>query len=656
MTNKSRKDVFLVFRNRDDEGRLTRDGQLARTVCEYLTGQGLSVFISSDSLEQLGVAEYTKAIDDGLDAARVVVVVGTSRQNLESPWVRYQWNSFFYDTICGVKPAGRLFGYIEGITAQELPRALRQNPILTHSEAALNSLCNFVCKALGVAPGAESHADSRIPPQEAGVGTPDAYQLPPLSLLSEVPANREGDKQRDVVATGRVIVQTLEEFRIKTEVKAVERGPVVTQYELLPEPGVKLEKIAGLCNNLALSLRAKSIRVQAPIPGKGTVGIEVPNESPQHVYLRQMLEGEEWQHNRMELPLVLGRDIGGKDIIVDLATMPHLLIAGTTGSGKTVALNSILAGLCMCRTPEQCQFMLVDPKIVEFSEYRHLPHLLGKRNEVICDPKRVSGALRWAIGEMERRYKLFARTQVRNIKAYNNRSGKALADDKAGMTDLPERLSYIVIVVDELADLMMTAPVELESYIARLAQLSRATGIHMILATQRPSVNVITGTIKANFPARIAFQVAQKIDSRTILDAHGAEKLLGCGDMLYMASGSPKLIRIQGALTTDEDTRRIVDFIKKQRPVAEDAPEPSRFEAMLERGGESTEESLLREAIKIIRETRRVSASSLQRRLKIGYTRAARIVDMLEERGVVGPADGAQPRDILMDLDGSPAE
>ncbi len=511
---------------------------------------------------------------------------------------------------------------------------------------------------------------------------PGAYQLPPLSLLTPVPADRQAIVV-DTDTTGRLIIQTLEEFGIKAELKNVEQGPSVTRYELIPAPGVKVEKISNLSNNLALSLKATSVRVQAPIPGRGTVGIEVPNLSTSPVFLREILEGAAWQPNRLEIPIVLGKDVGGNDLVADLATMPHLLVAGATGSGKTVCMNSILAGLFMSRTPEQLQLILIDPKIVEFSVYNHLPHLLGARMEVITDPKKASGALRWAITEMERRYKIMAKAGVRNIKGYNSRpieKQQALFEGAEEVARLPERLSYVVIIVDELADLMMTAQAEVENYIARLAQLSRAVGIHMILATQRPSVDVITGTIKANFPARIAFQVAQKNDSRTILDANGADKLLGRGDMLFLPPGSSKLTRAQGALTSDDDINRIVAFIMKQRPpvVLEEkeveAPAPkmampgavgepaggglpgekagASFDDMIVKGEDSEDDQLLEMSVQIIRETQRASTSSLQRRLRIGYTRAARIMDVLEQRGIVGPARGSDPREILIDMDG----
>jgi S-DNA-T family DNA segregation ATPase FtsK/SpoIIIE len=517
------------------------------------------------------------------------------------------------------------------------------------------------------------------------------YVLPPLSLLTDLPPAEQRTIRGDTDTTARVIVQTLEEFGIKVQMKNVECGPVVTRYELIPAAGVKVEKIGALSNNLSLSLKATSVRVQAPIPGRGTVGIEVPNASTTSVYLKEILEGPSWQPDRTEIPIVLGKDVGGKDLVTDLAAMPHLLIAGATGSGKTVCMNSILAGLLMSRTPEQLQLMLIDPKIVEFSAYNHLPHLLGSRTQVITDPKKVAGGLRWAITEMERRYQVMAKVGVRNIKGFNARKIEkqqvlfGTAPDMA--PNIPDRMNYIVIIIDELADLMLTAQAEIESYIARLAQMSRAVGIHMIIATQRPSVNVITGTIKANFPARIAFQVAQMNDSRTILDAKGAEKLLGRGDMLFMPPGASKLIRAQGAMTTDDDIRRIVDFIKKQcpPPMEEPAPVPARkpqgsvdtapvpgaaaaaaeddavpakagpsFDDMLVKpaGSDDADDELIEMAVQIIRETHRASTSSLQRRLRIGYTRAARVMDVLEERGIVGPARGSDPREILIDLDG----
>ncbi|MBN1558210.1 MAG: DNA translocase FtsK 4TM domain-containing protein, partial [Lentisphaerae bacterium] len=386
-------------------------------------------------------------------------------------------------------------------------------------------------------PGRPARSAAKRPaprPAAPGKGGEAAYTLPPLDVLVQPAAAPRRGPEPDTAVTANVLAETLAEFGIEAEVTHVERGPVVTRYEVLPAPGIRVERISGLSNNLALSLKATSVRVQAPIPGKGVVGIEVPNADANLVSLREVLEGSVWQSGDWKLPLVLGKDVGGKDLVADLTDMPHLLIAGATGSGKTVCMNSILAGLLMARTPDELRLLLVDPKIVEFSAYNHLPHLMVP---VVTNPKKVSLALRWAINEMENRYKLFAKTGVRNIESYNQREiatqeelfGAEAPSGETAADAPPERLPYIVIVVDELADLMLADQADIENAIARLAQLSRAVGIHMILSTQRPSVNVITGTIKANFPARIAFQVAQRVDSRTILDTIGAEKLLGRG-------------------------------------------------------------------------------------------------------------------------------
>ena len=492
------------------------------------------------------------------------------------------------------------------------------------------------------------------------VGRPEdveEYKLPPISLLDPPVHSGRGSSSSDVTTTSTILVETLAEFGIETEVTNVEIGPVVTSYELLPAAGVRVEKIAGLSNNLALSLRATNVRVQAPIPGKGVVGVEVPNSVSRLVYPREIFEGNTWQSGKATLPLMLGKDVSGRDIIGDLSGMPHLLIAGATGSGKTVCMNSILAGLLMTHAPSSLRLMLVDPKIVEFSVYNHLPHLVVP---VITDPKKVTLGLRWAINEMENRYKLFAKVGVRNIASYNRREIAHQEDlfgefRKEGPRDEPpETIPHIVIVIDELADLMLAAQAEIENCIARLAQLSRAVGIHMIIATQRPSVNVITGTIKANFPSRIAFQVAQRVDSRTILDAIGADKLLGKGDMLFMAPGSSKLVRIQGAMTTDNEIRKIADFVRDQGGPEYEVEIKQKLEKSCESkqdDGNGEEDELLQRAIEIIRETHRASTSSLQRRLRIGYTRAARIMDILEERGILGPPKGAEPREILIDLD-----
>lgn len=488
------------------------------------------------------------------------------------------------------------------------------------------------------------------------------WELPGLDLLEEV-KERPEIGQTDIQAAGLLLKDTLAEFGVEVEVTNVERGPVVTRYELLPAAGVRVERIAGLSNNIALAMKAETVRVQAPIPGKGVVGIEVPNTKTTAVYLREVVESNVWQSGRAALPLCLGKDVGGRVQVADLADMPHLLVAGATGSGKTVCMNSILTGLLLSRTPDQMRLMLVDPKIVEFSAYNTLPHLVVP---VITDAKKVGLGLRWATNEMEKRYKLFAKVGVRNIKAFNSRPiarqeemfPNELPEQQVPEEEkIPDRVPYIVIVVDELADLMMVAQAEVENLIARLAQLSRAVGIHMILATQRPSVNVITGTIKANFPARISFQVAQKVDSRTILDAAGADKLLGKGDMLFLPPGSAKLIRAQGAYTTDAEITRVIEHWKKQGIPQYETSIKDKIEGkQVDLPELEEDDEMLQQALEIIRQTRRASTSSLQRRLRIGYTRAARIMDMLEEKGIVGPAQGADPREILIDLDGDVPE
>ena len=513
------------------------------------------------------------------------------------------------------------------------------------------------------------------PPPPAPLAHPGNYTLPPLDLLDPLPPEKDRTLDGDFAGGSQLLKETLAEFGVEVDVTNVEQGPVVTRYELLPAPGVRVEKITGLSNNIALNMKAESVRVQAPIPGKGVVGIEVPNSRRTAVYLRELLATDAWSNTSAALPLALGKDVGGRPIIADLADMPHLLIAGATGSGKTVCMNSVLAGLLMSRTPEQLKLILVDPKIVEFAAYKDLPHLACP---VITEAKKVAFGLRWAINEMERRYKMFAKVRVRNIKDFNKREIAKQQELFANLTPpppvegegaeaveppppppkpedvIPDRLPYIVIVVDELADLMLVAQAEIENQIARLAQMSRATGIHLILATQRPSVNVITGTIKANFPSRIAFQVAQKVDSRTIIDAMGADKLLGKGDMLFLPPGVARLMRAQGTLTTDNEIHRIVECLKQQgqpqyemalKEKVEDKPEG-------ELPDMDEDDELIEQAIEVIRQMKRASTSGVQRRLKIGYTRAARIMDILEEKGIVGPANGSDPREILIDLEG----
>ena len=496
--------------------------------------------------------------------------------------------------------------------------------------------------------------------KDIDAGTHD-YRLPPLDLLDPAVKQGEGMSPDQIKTTAQVLQNALEEFGVEAKVVGAQQGPVVTCYEILPAPGVRVEKIKGLADNIALKMRAESLRIQAPIPGKGVCGVEVPNTSRASVFFRDMIESHEFQHGKCALPLVLGTDVSGETMVYDLAKMPHLLIAGATGAGKSVCMNSILTGLLMKHTPDDLRMILVDPKSVEFHAYNDLPHLVVP---VITDAKKVSLGLRWAIDEMEKRFKWFRQAGVRDLPSFNARVvakqeelfGDEVVDNPEKKKDsIPEKLPYIMIVIDELADLMQQAQAEIEAGIARLAAKSRAAGIHMILATQRPDVKVITGTIKANFPARIAFKVSQKVDSRTILDRMGADSLLGRGDMLVLPPGSDKLIRSQGAFTSDSEIDGITDFWKDQsKPdfIAEIKEKIDKPATDLPEMDNGKDDEMVAKAMEVIRQTKRASTSSLQRRLGIGYTRAARIIDLLEERGVVGPTQGAGPREILMDLDG----
>ncbi|MCL4177997.1 MAG: DNA translocase FtsK [Verrucomicrobia bacterium] len=512
------------------------------------------------------------------------------------------------------------------------------------------------------------------------------YQMPPMELLNyPEPATRPTESKEELMANARLMQSTLAQFGIEVALGDITKGPTITRYELHPAPGVKLERITGLTNNIAAALKAERIHVLAPVPGKSSVGVEVPNIVKTKVMMRDLLESEEWRNTKARVPLALGKDVYGHPIVADLSEMPHLLIAGSTGSGKSVCINAIISSLLYRFSPDQLRFVMIDPKVVELQLYNHLPHLVVP---VINDPKKVILALRWVINEMEKRYQIFARVAVRNIRSFNDRPKQkpppklqtelpltakkekieAGADGFAVEVDeeivvprdddivIPERLSYIVVIIDELADLMLVAPADVEMAIARITQMARAAGIHVIVATQRPSVDVITGVIKANIPARIAFQVAAKVDSRTILDAMGADKLLGKGDMLYLPPGSAKLIRAQGALITDQEISDIVQFINRQGKPAyemEIHQQLSRPGGSLDdESGIDEDEDLIQQCIEIIRSEQKASVSLLQRRLRLGYTRAARIMDELENRGIVGPGKGAEPRDILIDLDG----
>jgi S-DNA-T family DNA segregation ATPase FtsK/SpoIIIE len=485
-------------------------------------------------------------------------------------------------------------------------------------------------------------APARAEPVEARTDIKLPYQLPSLDLLNAAAPEQAGQSREQLEANAKVLEDTLRDFGLETRVAEVEMGPVITRYELEPAPGVKIQKIATLSDDLALALKSTSVRIIAPIPGKARVGIEVPNQSSSLVTLREVLQSKEFQQAHSKLTIALGKDTAGHPLLADLGSMPHLLIAGATGSGKTVCMNGLIVSLLFNASPEEVRFLMVDPKMVELAPFNGLPHLLMP---VLTNPKKVPAALEWVIDEMETRYRLFAKLGLRNIQAYHQKSSQ----NQLPKEEIPENLPYIVVIIDELADLMLVAQQEVEKSIARLAHLSRAVGIHMVLATQRPSVDVLTGVIKANFPSRISFQVASRVDSRTVLDAIGAEKLLGKGDLLYMPPGASKLTRGQGTLVTDPEIERVVQFIKGQRSphyeIAELEDPEARSAAA---GGEKTRDTLYDEALRVVVESGQASVSLLQRRMRLGYGRAARILDMMEEEGIIGPIRGAKPREVYL--------
>jgi DNA segregation ATPase FtsK/SpoIIIE, S-DNA-T family len=506
------------------------------------------------------------------------------------------------------------------------------------------------------------------------------YELPGIDLLEEHDTEgRVATDPAELEDIQQTLIETLGQFGIQVAAGDITKGPTITRYEVYPAKGVRVDKIVSLERDLARATRAERINILAPIPGKDTVGIELANSRKVKVTLRELLQSEDWNASTAKLPIALGKDVYGKTIIADLAQMPHLLVAGTTGSGKSVCINALIASMLYRFTPDQLRFIMIDPKVVEMQVYNSLPHLVIP---VVTDPKKVLLALRWVIDEMEKRYKIFAKAGVRNITGFNARPKKKtlaelvasavsektgdLPNEKSAETAdapirvpredeiiIPDHLPYIVVIIDELADLMQTAPADVESAIARITQMARAAGIHLIVATQTPRADVVTGVIKANIPSRIAFQVASKIDSRVILDENGADRLLGQGDMLYLPPSTSRLIRAQGVLVTDDEISRLVDFVSAQGSPAFDLAMHERMDSAAAPNEEVTEEDeeLVEKCLEIIRQEKRASTSLLQRRLRLGYTRAARIVDILEQRGILGPGEGAKPREILVDLD-----
>ena len=465
----------------------------------------------------------------------------------------------------------------------------------------------------------------------------DRYQLPPLDLLPKIKQRRSAQTQKSLAERAKILERTLDSFGVKAHITDVQAGPTVTRFELQPEVGVKVSKIVSLADDLALNLAASDVRIEAPIPGKAAVGIEVPNKVIAPVYLREVLEEEQFQKATSVLTVALGKDITGAPVLADLAKMPHLLIAGSTGSGKSVCINVLIASILFKAHPQEVKFVMIDPKVVELSAYNGIPHLMMP---VVTDPKRASQALKNMLKEMSRRYELFAAESVRDIHSYNERKRQENKEAEA--------LPFIVVIIDELADLMMVAAADVEDSIARLAQMSRAAGIHLVIATQRPSVDVITGVIKANITSRIAFAVTSQADSRTILDMGGAEKLLGRGDALFHPIGQPKPFRIQGAFINERELQHLLEFIKKQGEpeyTQQLLPEEEDVEEFYE------EDELFPEAVMLFAETGTASISLLQRRLRIGYTRAARMVDDMERRGFIGKFEGSKAREVLITVD-----
>jgi DNA segregation ATPase FtsK/SpoIIIE, S-DNA-T family len=509
------------------------------------------------------------------------------------------------------------------------------------------------------------------------------YVLPGIDLLEEHSLEaRTPTDPSELQEVQQVLIDTLAQFGITVGPGDITKGPTITRYEVYPAKGVRVDKIVSLERDLARATRAERINILAPIPGKDTVGIELANTRKVTVKLRELFQSSDWESakEQAKIPLALGKDVYGKTIIADLAQMPHLLVAGTTGSGKSVCINALVASMLFRFTPEEMRFVIIDPKMVEMQSYQSLPHLAFP---IVTDPKKVLLALRWLIDEMERRYKMFARVGVRNIIGFNARPKKktqkeldaqavgtglsldrplksaetahttAIKVPRESEEEIPDRLSYVVVIIDELADLMQTAPADVETAIARITQMARAAGMHVIVATQTPRADVITGVIKANIPSRIAFQVASKIDSRVILDENGAERLLGQGDMLYLPPSASRLIRAQGVLVTDNEIHAVVEFVSNQSPPAFDTAMHEKLQSTSasEEEVSAEDEELVEKCIEIIRQEKRASTSLLQRRLRLGYTRAARIVDILEQRGILGPGEGAKPREILVDLD-----
>ena len=468
------------------------------------------------------------------------------------------------------------------------------------------------------------------------------FILPSINMLEKTKRSANTLSQKDINENIHILQKTLESFGVEGKVVQVSCGPTITRYEFQPAPGIKVSRIVNLADDIALSLAAAGVRIEAPIPGKAAIGIEVPNREIATVSLREVIESEEFQNSSSKLTVALGKDVAGKPTVTDLAKMPHLLIAGATGSGKSVCMNALITSILFKAKPSEVKFLMIDPKMVELTTYNGIPHLI---TPVVTDPKKAASALRWAVHEMENRYELFAAAGVKDMVRYNMLVTDSLDTEK-------HFLPQIVILIDELADLMMVAPADVEDSICRLAQMARAAGIHLVVATQRPSVDVITGIIKANIPSRIAFAVSSQTDSRTILDMNGAEKLLGRGDMLFYPTGYPKPVRLQGVFVSDREVEKIVQFLKEQE-VPEYIEEITNQDLEADKNIDESEEEdeLIPQAAKLFIENGQASISLLQRRFRIGYTRAARIIDQMEDKGNIGPYEGSKPRQVLITIE-----
>ncbi|MFZ5452741.1 MAG: DNA translocase FtsK 4TM domain-containing protein [Thermodesulfobacteriota bacterium] len=475
--------------------------------------------------------------------------------------------------------------------------------------------------------------------------TAGGFTLPPLDLLDQVPPWDQQVHEGVMVAQAEKLEDTLRHFGVEGKVASIITGPVVSRFELEPAPGVKISKVTGLADDLALALKAISIRIVAPVPGKAVIGIEIPNPKRQVVGLREILADAAYRKSSSRLTIALGKDIMGQSVVNDLAKMPHLLIAGATGSGKSVGLNAMILSILFKATPQEVRFLLIDPKRIELSNYEGIPHLL---HPVVVNPKEATVALHWAVAEMERRYALLSDMGVRNIDGYNQKIAKNAKEKPPEGEDPPRPLPYIVIVIDELADLMLLSSRDTEEYLIRLAQKARASGVHLLVATQRPSVDVITGLIKANFPTRISYQVSAKPDSRVILDTVGAERLLGMGDLLFLPPGTSRLRRIHGAFVSDEEVARVVEFLKAQQTPEFEPGILEMQEREVEEGEAGEKDEKWDAAVELVAETRNASISMLQRRLRIGYNRAARIIETMEQEGLIGPSDGLKAREVYI--------